>query len=411
MISKFKALYSVVKKKYFKANFSVYKGFRKVDLLIFDDLFPHPVSGFRYEEFKVCLSEFSNSKIITSSAAYPIVKTPVAEHKKHIADFFHLNKELRGKLQLKKGMLNINAKLFYCIFLNTVFRNLKWLEKYKIPFVFTLYPGGGFQIDGADSDRKLTQIFNSPMFRKVIVTQLFTKDYLLKKGLCKSENIEFIFGGVVPQSSLKKETIDKKRYGKNKATFDICFCAAKYTPRGEDKGYDVFIDFAHKIAAEYDFVRFHVIGGFDEKDIDVSAIKDKIHFYGYQSFEFLGLIFKNMDVLLSPNKSFVLNKGAFDGFPLGTVIEAALNGVVALITDDLKQNTIFIPNEDLIIIESDSSSIQKEIIDLINQPEKLYLISEKGKKKFSQVYSNEVQMKPRIELLKKEILKNNDNRN
>lgn len=405
MANIFKALYSVIKKKYFNANFYVYKGFKKVDLLIFDDLFPHPVSGFRYEEFKVCLSEFQNSKIITSSTAYPIVKTPVAEHKKHIADFFHLNKGLRGKLQLKKGMLNINARLFYCVFLNTVFRNLKWLEKYKIPFVFTLYPGGGFQIDGADSDRKLMKIFNSPMFRKVIVTQLFTKDYLLKKGLCSPENIEFIFGGVVPQSSLKKEEINKKAYGLNKATFDVCFCAAKYMPRGEDKGYDVFIDFAHKIATKYDFVRFHVIGGFDENDIDVTAIKDKIHFYGYQSFEFLSLIFKNMDVLLSPNKSFVINKGAFDGFPLGTVIEAALNGVVVLITDDLKQNTIFIPNEDLIIIESDSSSIQKEIIDLINQPEKLHLISEKGKKKFAQVYSNEVQMKPRIEVLKKEILK------
>lgn len=385
--------------------FIPYRGLKKVDLLIYDDIFPHPVSGFRYEEFTILLKQFVDSKIIMTPNAYSVVKTPIIEHKQHVNDFLQLNNRIRNKLKFKKGLVNINTKLFYCVFINNIYANLEWLEKHKIPFVFTLYPGGGFQIDDASCDLRLKKVLASKMFRKVIVTQLFTKDYLVQKNFCKLEDIEFIFGGVVPQLSLKKDLTNKKKYLINKSTIDICFCAAKYTPRGEDKGYDVFIEFAHQISIKYDFIRFHIIGGFDENDIDINQIKDKIQFYGYQNFEGLNVIYKNMDVIVSPNKPFVLGKGAFDGFPLGTVVEAALNGVVTIISDELRQNSVFKVNEELIIIESKSSSIEKEIIDLICHPDKLNLISEKGREKFVEVYSNEVQMKPRIELLRKEIEK------
>lgn len=394
-------------KKFLKREvFIPYKGSRQVDLLIFDNIYPHPVSGFRHEEFTILLSEFCDSKIIMTNVDYPVLKTSPRKHRIHIKNLLFLHKGLKSKLKFKRGYVNINARLFYCVFLHNIFLNLKWLEKYKIPFVFTLYPGGRFQVENPKIDMRLKKVLASPMFRKVIVTQQFTRDYLIKKKFCKPENIEYIFGVVCPQKSLKKNSIDKQRYLINKTTFDICFCAAKYMPRGEDKGYDVFIDFAKKIVAKYDFIRFHVIGGFTEDDIDITAIKDKIHFYGYQDFDDLEVIFKNMDVLVSPNKPFVIEKGSFDGFPLGAVVEAVLNGVVALTTDGLHQNSIFIPNEELIIIESNSDSVEMEIIDLINKPEKLASISEKGREKFLKVYSNETQMIPRIELLRKEIEKN-----
>lgn len=405
IIRKVKKIFFLRKQLSDQNYFIPYKGFKKVDLLLYDDIFPHPVSGFRYEEFTVLMSAFINSKIIMTPNAYSVVNTPIVEHKSHVDDFIQLNNKLRNKLKFKKGLVNINCKLFYCVFINNIFSSLEWIEKHKIPFVFTLYPGGGFEVDEANSDMKLNKVFSSTMFRKVIVTQSYTRDYLLKKDFCRPEKIEYIFGGVVPQNSLKKNVADRKSYLINKVTFDVCFCAAKYTARGEDKGYDVFIKFAHKIAANYEFLRFHVIGGFSENVIDIVDIKDKIYFYGYQSFEELSAIYKNMDVLVSPNKPFILGKGAFDGFPLGTVVEAALNGVVTLISDELKQNSIFVPNEELIIIENKSSSIEKEIIDLIQHPKKLYLISEKGRRKFMDVYSNKIQMKPRIVMLQKEIEK------
>ena len=247
----------------FRNYFIPYKGFSKVDLLIFDNIYPHPVSGFRFEEFTVLLNKFKKSKIVMCAASYRVINTPISEHKKHIDDLVISNKSLTNKLKLKKGFININAKLFYCIFLNNIISNLEWIEKFKISFIFTLYPGGGFQINNEKVDYQLNKVFSSPMFKKVIVTQQITLDYLINKNLCKIENIEFIFGGVVPQKSINRNLNDKKSYLINKETFDICFCAAKYSNKGKDKGYDVFIDFAHKIAAKFDFIRFHIIGGFE----------------------------------------------------------------------------------------------------------------------------------------------------
>jgi glycosyltransferase involved in cell wall biosynthesis len=381
-----------------------YLGFKKYDLIIYDDIYPHPVSGFRLEEHTVLLTEIKKSKILLSPKAYPIVKTAVSLHPTHIKEIIRNNLQLRGKLKLRKGIVNLNTKLFYCVFINNIYEFIYYLEKFEIPFVFTLYPGGGFQMKNTYSDKKLQRVLSSPMFRKVIVTQNVTKDYLLSNRFCSEDQIILIFGGVVPQHSLVKDDSGRKNYLVNKDTLDICFCAGKYMPQGIDKGYDVFIELAHLLAKKYDFVQFHVIGGFDANDIDITAINDKIVFYGYQQFENLESIFKGIDIIISPNKSFVLSEGAFDGFPLGTVVEAALNGVLAIISDDLNQNATFINNEELIITTSDTVAIEKELINLIENPTRIIQIANKGKLKFQEVYSNTIQMKPRIDILK-EIIK------
>lgn len=375
------------------------------DLLIWDDIFPHPISGFRFEEFSVLLKEFNNSKIILTASSYPLVKTDIGKHRDHIEEYENRYSQLRGKLLSNKSFVNVNAKLFYCVFINNIYTNLYWLEKHKIPFVFTLYPGGGFQVDEETSDVKLKRVFSSPQFRQVIVTQIYTKDYLLQKDLCPSEKVNYIFGGVVPQVSLKKEVFEKKYYLNGKDTFDICFCAAKYMSKGIDKGYDVFVEAAISLATQFDFVRFHVIGGFNKDEIDVVALGDRVEFYGYQDFEELSALYQQMDVIVSPNKPFFLGRGAFDGFPLGAIVEAVLNGVVALVSDKLKQNTVFVDQEEIVIIESSVESIKMEISNLINNPDKLYSLSNKGRKKFLKVYSNDFQMKPRIALLQDEIKK------
>ncbi|MEP7092893.1 MAG: glycosyltransferase, partial [Flavobacterium sp.] len=217
--------------------------------------------------------------------------------------------------------------------MSNIYRNLVWLEKYKIPFVFTLYPGGGFQVEDLISDQILQKVLASPQFRKVIVTQLYTKEYLIKNNFCEANKIEYVFGCVVPQLSLNANLSFKKKYP-DKETFDIVFCAAKYMSKGLDKGYDVFIALAHSLIKKYDFVRFHVVGGFDKEEIDVTLLDGKITFYGYQKFDDLNTIYQQMDVIVSPNKPFLYGKGAFDGFPLGTVIEAVLNNVVAIVTDN-----------------------------------------------------------------------------
>ena len=380
-------------------------GLEKVDLLIYDDIFPHPISGFRLEEFTVLLKEFKNSKIILNPLAYKILGTPIDAHQNHIEEIIKNNDYLVDKLISGPNNIYHNSKLFYCIFLTNIVKNLKWLEQYSIPFIFTLYPGGGFKVRDEKTDDNLKKVFQSDMFRKVIVTQEYTKSYLKEKKFCGDDQIEFIFGCVVPQLSILEKIENKLSYKLNKNTFDVCFCAAKYSKFGKDKGYDLFIEFAHSISLQYDFIRFHVIGGFDENDIDVSTIEKKIYFYGYQNFDKLKLIFNKMDTIVSPNRPFILNQGAFDGFPLGTVVEAALNGVVALVTDCLNQNEFFLDKEEILIIKPNSESIESSIIELIENPSLLNAISRKGREKFSSIYSNAIQMKPRIKLLQQELTK------
>lgn len=376
-----------------------YKGLKKFDLIIYDDIYPHPISGFRLEEFTCLLEEFNNSKIVVNPTAYTYINTPMSRHKNDLSNFLKYKKHLVGKIRVRKHITNINAKLFYCVFLSNIYQNLPWLEKFKIPFVFTLYPGGGFMVNDKATDAKMGKVFTSPMFRHVFVTQQYTKDYLIENNLCAEEKIKYIFGGVVPQDSLVRNTLEKKMYLKNKKTFDICFCAAKYTPKGKDKGYDLFIETAHRLAEKFDFIRFHVIGGFTSDDIDISCLEDKIKFYGYQNFESLSGIYKKMDVFLSPNRPFVLNNKQFDGFPLGTVVEAAFNGVAVIISDCLKQNAFFIEGEEIIIIENTVESIEIAVVNLINNPDKLKNISQKGRDKFLKIYSNAMQIDPRIKLL------------
>jgi glycosyltransferase involved in cell wall biosynthesis len=301
---------------------------------------------------------------------------------------------------------NINVKLFYCVFLSNIYNNIDWIEKFKIPFVFTLYPGGGFQVNSQIINKKLNRVFSSPMFRKVIVTQKYTKNYLIDDLLCDPNKIEFIFGCVVPQTSIRHSNAIGESFNRNKDFFDIVFCAAKYTEKGEDKGYDTFIDFAKSISGKYSFVRFHIIGGFDENVIDITSIRDKINFYGYKKFEELAAIFKKMDIIISPNKPFLLHDGAFDGFPLGTVVEAVLNGVVALVSDELNENEYFENEKDIILIKNDKFFIERKVEYLIGNPKILDEISNNGRNKFSELYSNDIQMKRRIDILKNEVFKN-----
>lgn len=383
----------------FRSRILFYKGYAQEDLIIYDDSFPFLISGFRYEEFTELLKGFKNSKIIINHGGYSITD----EYKKRAEDYKLKYNDLKDKLFFNKGRVNINSKLFYCVFQGNIGLNLSWLELNKIPFAFTLYPGGGFQMGNPGENKVLSKVLSSPQFRRVIVTQSCTREYLLKNNLCSPEKISYIFGCVVPQISLQKNITQKKYYLGDKKTFDICFCAAKYMEKGIDKGYDVFIESAFSLANQFDFIRFHVIGGFNEDEIDVMQLGNKITFYGYQNFESLSGLYLNMDVIVSPNRPFVLGNGYFDGFPLGTVVEAVFNGVVALVTDELNQNTEFINKEEIIIIKASVSSIVTEITSLINSPEKLYSLSKRGREKFIEVYSYDSQMKPRIKLLQEEI--------
>lgn len=250
------------------------------DLIIMDHVFPHPLSGFSYQEFTSILERLDNAAVYTDGAYVPLLsKDPINNL---ITEYKRKHPDLSNRIFYLNNHSCFKAKLLYGIFLNTAYHDLLyWSNKYNIPFVFTLYPGGGFWLDNHQSDEMLKAVFSSPWFRKVIVTQQVTYEYLIDKKFCKKEDIEYIFGGVT-DSKRSKAMTGRQHFGRDKSTLDVCFVAHKYTEKGEDKGYDVFIEAAKKLSKKRQDILFHIVGPWDENVIDVSEIKNII-FYGSQS--------------------------------------------------------------------------------------------------------------------------------
>ncbi|MFZ3150317.1 MAG: glycosyltransferase [Anaerolineaceae bacterium] len=374
------------------------------DLLILDTVFPHPLSPFRYQEFTSLLESFSNSIVLATGEHLPALREyrPVTEV---IKEFERVRPDLAGRTIAASHDISPHCGyLAYVEFHYNMKVFLNTLENYQIPFIFTLYPGGGFEVDVSESDLTLRRIFASPLFRKVIVTQKLTYNYLIKKGFCSPDQIEFIYGVVTPTGMLEN-SINKRYFGVDKSTLDICFVAHKYMAKGIDKGYDVFIDVAKRIVKLYDDVNFHVVGSFDENDLPIDGLEGRITFYGLQPSEWFHGFYQDKDIILSPNVPFVLLNGSFDGFPTASCTEAGANGVVILCTDSLGLNIKFTDWEDIILIPHNTEKITEIISRLHADPGKLIEISKKGARKIREVYSYENQIVPRINLIRNQLAK------
>ncbi|HEY3477194.1 MAG TPA: glycosyltransferase, partial [Anaerolineales bacterium] len=299
----------------------------------------------------------------------------------------------------------INTKLFYFVFLGNTYRQMDLVERLAVPFVFTLYPGSLFGINNEQSDRMLRRITSSPCFRKVIVTQKITYDYLIKKKFCKPDQIEFIFGVVTPLEQMETEYRKEKHFGLNKSTLDICFVAHKYAPTGVDKGYDVFIDVARELCRRYDNIRFHVVGGFDPDVIDVTDLQDRITFYGSQEMAWFDEFYRDKDIILSPNLPFANPHihGSFDGFPTASCVDAGLRKTAIFCTDELGLNTEFIDREEIVIIPHDTAQVTGILEYYYRNPGEIQRIAERGSRRIKQVYGYEAQILPRIKILKAEL--------
>lgn len=381
------------------ARYLYNKEIKKFDIVFYDTIFPNLISGFRYAEFNALLNAFDKSKLIVNPSDYQYLSQTVEIHKadlKLLKDTHPISaaKTFVGTVDHIK-----NTKFFYCIFLNNIYDSLPFLEKNRINFIFTLYPGGGFDIKKELPLKKLKAVLSSEFFKGVIVTQQFTEDFIMKNYNCPKEKILNVFGCIVPQNSMN--TI-RTRYYKKDSCMNISFCAAKYTEIGADKGYDIFIETAKILISKGHDVHFNVIGGYDENVISISGLEKYFTFHGYKKYEELQAIFLEQDLILSPNRPFVFDVGSFDGFPLGAVVEAVLNGAVPIVTDELHQNTIF-EEDEIMIVKPDAEEIATKIERFFDDPDYLTLISQKSQTKFREIYSEKYQLEKRVEFIKMKI--------
>ncbi len=369
------------------------------DLLIYDDIFPSELSPFRYTEYMAYLAYFKHIHILCSGKSLNLVSQS-SDIKKLLNQFDTTYPQYQGKLSIYHPWTKLKAKLIYVTFIcNAQYLKLSTL---KIPFVLQVYPGGGLQVKNPSLENEMKRIFNSPYCKKIIITQHYLYDYILKHSLCPKEKIAFIFGVVTPPSLLTSSIVEKRYFGINKKTLDISFTAHKYMPFGKDKGYDIFIKCAKLLVKKYDFIRFHIVGNYSEEDIDVSDLKGKIFFYGVQKSDFFSSFYKDIDILISPNRPFTLSKGSFDGFPTAAATEAGLHGVTLFVSDELKENkSFFNEGREIIIIKPNAEDIIRKIELLVFTPMKIKEIGIAGSKKIKQLYSTQAQIDSRIKLLEK----------
>lgn len=367
-------------------------------LLLFDDYFPQLGSAFRVVELNAYLERFENAEV--HSTAVPFAPTRViGRFSEVMQDYDRTFPQFRGRIFKFHPKRRLHGELAYCLFLCNAARLLPVFEEQNLPFVFTLYPGGGFRLNGEVSDARLQRVFASPCFQKVIVTQQATHEYLLNRRLCPEDKIEFMFGGLVPINRLMALQQPKKYYRRDKETFDVCFVGNKYMPRGEDKGYDVFIEVAKALARKRADVFFHVVGGFVESDIDVRELRERIRFYGVRDTDFFPAFYSNMDIILSPNAPFLLAPGAFDGFPTACCSEAGICGVAVFCTDELKQNPGFKHGQEFILIDRNVERICSRIESFHDHCNELYSLAHKGQQAFRKAFDFESQIGLRIRVL------------
>ncbi len=313
--------------------------------------------------------------------------------------FGDLRPEFKGRISDGEPKWLFSPCFSYGVFLCNARVLVQQAERRRFPFAFTLYPGGGFLLDNEASDDTLRRIFSSPEFRKVIVTQKLTRDYILSKKLCGEENIEFIFGVVVPSPLLDSCVASRHDSASDGGPFQICFAAHKYMPGGRDKGYDVFVDFARELSRRMRELRFHVIGGWAESDGDFGAARERVQFHGPLASNDMAAVFNRMDLIVAPNAPFQLAKGAFDGFPTGCCTEAALCGVAVFATDPLGLNSAFKNHDEIVIVPRDAIEIADEVESYCRDPERLRRLATKGREAFARVYSPESQLEPRFSIL------------
>ena len=376
------------------------------DIVVIDSVLPHPMPIDPRNSDAVEFSKIlPNFKYYTM---YPMKPGKLAwfSHgygkdaqifQQDLKKYLTLYPTMEGKIEYLNKHNKYHFNLAYTYFLAETYTLLPFLEQNKIPFIFLLNAGGAFGFNNLSSDKMIKAICSSKYFQGVIVNQYKMGEYIKTKKLCKAEKVIYDPSGSVQFKP--KDVVKKKYYKKDKKNFDVCFVASKYSDKGLDKGYDLFIETAKMLASQYPDMRFHVVGGFSADDIDVSTIQKQIKFYGYLKPEELPIFYSQMDIYLSPNRKEILYKGHSDGFPLSA--GAMYCGVCGFNSDEYGLNHEFIDDYDVVIIKPQVKDIANKIEYYIKHLDKLYEISKQGQLKAMKLYDIDAHIKSRVDLFKK----------
>ena len=94
---------------------------RRLNIAILDDMFPQPLSAFRYEEFRSYLEQTVGLAIYSNGEAFPIIgeRRSIAEV---IAAFLELHPQNAGRIHALAPTNFPIADAYYAIFLNNIYK-------------------------------------------------------------------------------------------------------------------------------------------------------------------------------------------------------------------------------------------------------------------------------------------------
>ncbi|MBB3006213.1 glycosyltransferase family 4 protein [Cupriavidus alkaliphilus] len=372
------------------------------DLLIIDEMLPCNFSTFRLLEYSHYLRHFKSSILLTTEGWHGGYSN--LGFSSQLSES-NLPAEAKSRIFKFDELRNIVPKLAYITFLNNADQLLPYLEERAVPFVLQLYPGGGFDLHTDIADARLRRVVNSPLCRKVIVSQNVSHTYALDITKAPLEKFEFIYGGVYETHNGFDFHRDKKFYGRNKDTLDICFVAHRYGNDVRKKGYDQFIAIGKALAPSFPDLQLHVVGDYTPDQIPLDGITDRIIFHGKQPNSFFKEFYPSMDIILSVNRpANEGGSGAFDGFPTGACMEAGFSGVLNCISDPLGMNVAFTDDVDIILLDYETQKSAQKISKLLRDLDKLYELAYRNWEKYLEVFDKNQQLWKRCQLITNELL-------
>lgn len=352
-----------------------------------DDFFPNLLTGFRVAEYNWYLECFPQLTVYSTNPDFETVHAAYSQRYPQHANRVKAYDET-----------SLNDCAFaYMNFLNNAHYFLNALTSHDTRFLMTLYPGGGFGLREPESDAKLARVLGSPLLCGIIATQSVTIDYLIAKN-CRAPVYD-IYGGAMNPAYFDELKRNKQSCPESGMPY-ICFVADRYMFQGKNKGYPQFIEAAKLLIEEFPDLRFTVVGSFNSSDYPLDEqLRKSISFKGLLFTTELKEFFLTQDIIISPNRPFLLTPGNFDGFPTACCMEASLCGVAVVCSDELKLNRFYNNGEDIIICDPVPEVIAKKVSDLIRNPYLLKSIGACGQRVSRKVFDPIRQLGQRADLL------------
>ncbi len=364
-------------------------------------------------EYLFLLRRFGDAQVISSMAV--VSSLPQAPPNDEVEDGFRNNyPDIAHKLVIDasegwraSSHTLANSDLLYTVFLNNALKLLGQAEEHSVPFVFTLYPGGGFQMS-SESAKKLSEVTSHPMFAGMIITQPATLKFVKRRfpRLLRDGKVAFVWGGVLSDHETDSGSQHQARGGVDveESPVRVCFIGNKYDPLGLDKGFDLFLEavrhFAGSDAVEKS-IEFHSVGPWTSDDFGDCA--QFITNHGLIENKDLGTFLDQMHIGLFPTRAHRLGPGSLDGFPVGAAVECGKRGVAVVTTNPLRQSGPLQRGKDFLEIKPQKSSVIRALTRLIEEPVTLAAFQRQAKVKFNEIYSIDAQMMPRVDFLSRSL--------